>query len=209
MNKVKIFEKGGKLTVNSPYHPDFPRYAKHLGGRWKSEERLWVFDIRDEQSVRDLCRDCFGTDGEDTPQFVNCLVELTSQYKNDLWFGGRRIASRPGRDWPVKLGPNVVLRSGEFYSSGGSRKNPRITFHGDSVTLEVRDVPLPLARQELERVGWGKITILADDENLPIPVNAELSSEAFAILVSLRKRLELTDGEIISVAILAYHAAKY
>jgi hypothetical protein len=76
---------------------------------------------------------------------VELVVEAV--HEAELYFAGRQVLSRRGRDEPVKLGPSVVITSGSFRSSGGSRANPVIgtPASGRPVFLEVRDVPRPLA----------------------------------------------------------------
>ena len=51
-----------KISVASPYHPDLPRAARRMGGSWNGS--TWQFDPRDEQRVRKLYIEIYGTDGE-------------------------------------------------------------------------------------------------------------------------------------------------
>jgi DNA repair protein RadC len=62
---VSIVEQGGRIAVNSPYHANFPPRARFLGGEWDAARRLWVFDAGEENRVRSLCREIYGTDGAD------------------------------------------------------------------------------------------------------------------------------------------------
>lgn len=52
-----------QVKCESPFHPAFPEAARQLGGKWNPVQVAWFFDIRDEDRVRQLCRDLFGTDG--------------------------------------------------------------------------------------------------------------------------------------------------
>lgn len=134
-----------KLIVQTPYHPDFPKRARELGGNWNGVQRLWFFDVRDEVRVRDLVKECYGTDG--TPSVV---VTVRSEIKHvaageqQLFLYGREVARRWDRDSRVRLGEGCVVVAGEFGESGGSRNHPRL---GDctGVVLEIRDVPLAAA----------------------------------------------------------------
>jgi DNA repair protein RadC len=57
--------ENGCISVSSPYHPNFPPRARSLGGIWDTARRLWVFDASDEDRVRSLCREIYGTDGQE------------------------------------------------------------------------------------------------------------------------------------------------
>lgn len=172
--KISIIES--KIVVSSPYHPDFPKYAKNLGGRFNGSDKTWSFDSRDEASVRDLCLDCFGTDGEIEPELVDVRVTLTGSASKSIWFAGREIARRPGRDMPVRLGSGVVVINGQFASSGGSRNYPCVSWIGDSIALEVRDVPISLAEREKEK----------DPENVEILASGGEFAKYIAVRISAK-----------------------
>ena len=66
---VSIVEQDGRLAVSSPYHPNFPARARLLGGEWDATRRVWIFDAREDDRVRSLCCEIYGTntaDGEAT-----------------------------------------------------------------------------------------------------------------------------------------------
>jgi hypothetical protein len=140
MTTIEITATDKQLTVDSPYHPDWPAQARQLGGKFAAG--VWTFSARDEQRVRDLCREVYGTDGTPT-QTVTVTVPLRKwSGEQTVWFAGRRIAHRPGRDQRVILGDDVVVAAGQLKSSGGSMKNPRLGDYDMDVVLEVRDVPV-------------------------------------------------------------------
>jgi len=58
---VSIVEQDGRLAVNSPYHPNFPARARLLGGEWDATRRVWIFDAREDDRVRSLCCEIYGT----------------------------------------------------------------------------------------------------------------------------------------------------
>src|ERR1700751_4430137 len=60
---VSIVEQGGRLVVGTPYHPNFPARARLLGGDWDALRHVWIFDAREDDRVRSLCREIYGTDG--------------------------------------------------------------------------------------------------------------------------------------------------
>lgn len=199
---VEVTSGKSRIKVESPYHPDFPKHAKNLGGKWNANDRVWLFDSRDEDSVRDLCRDCFGTAGETELELVDCRIRLTGSQGDSVWFAGRRIARRGARDWPVKLGESVVVIEGDFRSTGGSRKYPSVTFVGDSITLEVRDVPAVLVQREKDN-DPENVTILSE-----IPERIELATINIAVDASLeflREALSISDEEIVANALKIYY----
>jgi len=152
---IKIDINGASLTVTSPYHPDFPKRARSLGGKWAAPK--WVFDVRDEPRVRALCREVYGDDGE-TP--VGDLVTLQVSFapsvsmhgeRAGIYLAGRCVAQAYGRDSGAKLGHGVVLVHGtagkvgwgltpDAVRSGGSMKNWMTVIEGPCV-IEMRDVP--------------------------------------------------------------------
>lgn len=151
---VKINVASGKLVVETPYSPEFPPAARRIGGQWSANSKSWVFDVRDEVRVRELCRDLFGTSGsEDEGELITAHLELGkldqvyfwecvggSGFANQIRWCGRVIARRLNRDDAVELGSGVRLLDGQFESRGGSMKNPQL---GDveGIKVEVRDVP--------------------------------------------------------------------
>lgn len=129
-------------TVHAPYHPDLPRPARAIGGDHKGNGK-WVFDQRDDQRVRDLLTEVYGTDG--TPgQTVTVKYHLGNATghirRPEHWRFGRAIATRKHRDDPVRLGTGVILLQGGFTASAGSVKNPDLGAR-ENTLVEIRDVP--------------------------------------------------------------------
>ncbi|MBM4078395.1 MAG: hypothetical protein FJ278_01765 [Planctomycetes bacterium] len=142
--KVRILTDNGRAIVTAPYHPSFPPAAKARGGRWSSQLRAWVFDLRDEKDIRVVLHRIFGTDGTTCAALVTVQHRLTATeaYRAELWLFGRLVAKRPGRDAEVRLGEKVVIAEGEFPPSAESAKYPQLGT--TNVVLEVRDVPCTL-----------------------------------------------------------------
>ena len=140
--------KNGHVALETPnYNPTFVAKAKRLNGQYKSS--VWHFDPRDFDRVKTAAIHVWGAvEGDDTP-LVDVELVVEAVHEAELYFAGRQVLSRRGRDEPVKLGPSVVITSGSFRSSGGSRANPTIgtPASGRPVLLEVRDVPRPLAAE--------------------------------------------------------------
>lgn len=142
-NEVRITVSGGRISVESPYHPEFPSRAKLLGGRWDSGTRQWTFDARDEERVRALCTETYGTDGTDTEMVtVRMALDSNALDGQTVRLGGREVLHRPSRDADVRLGQGVVLVDGVLPDRGGSARYPIIG--GRGVTVEVRDIPAAL-----------------------------------------------------------------
>lgn len=149
MVKISIVVNNGRLYATTPYHPTMVACSRRLHGTWNGSS--WEFDPRDEDRVRELVRDLYGTDG--TPcQLVDVRINVRQWYKHSpagsgdartLYFAGREVCHRPSRDARVKLGDGVVLIAGEFFSSGGSVRYPRLDVESlkEDVVVEIRDVP--------------------------------------------------------------------
>jgi len=139
---IEIKTVENQVFVTTPYHPKFPPAARRLGGRWLAQKKVWSFDLRDEERVRELCYDIYGTDGSKT-DLVDVRIVVGEDdwkaYNGGLYFAGRKIASAYGRDSGALLGEGVVLLSGSI-KSGGSRKYWTSLATAGSI-FEVRDVP--------------------------------------------------------------------
>lgn len=151
MTLVSFEIKNDRLYIETPYDRDFISEVKKIGGRWDRDARMWHVDPREEEQARTLTRNIFGSDGtkQDEEDLVNVRITLSetfeTYYENRLTIAGRTIAHRPGRDDEVKLGKDVILVSGGFTWSGGSRNNPVI---GDTdAIVEVREFPYKLAKE--------------------------------------------------------------
>lgn len=194
---IEIEKTEDAIAVTSPYDGEFIARAKEIGGRWNGD--AWVFDVRDEERVRDLCMSVYGEDGRatgsedlvsirfDAGRAGNYVIEGA-----EMRLAGRRIAHRPKRDWNVKTTKNVVVVEGSFENSGGSRKNPRI---GDveGVILEIRDLSpsaVEKIRNELEDRA-DAIAVLGD-----VDVEKEAAKEALISAVERAKEAGLSADEI-------------
>ncbi|WP_326581695.1 hypothetical protein OIE69_43785 (plasmid) [Actinacidiphila glaucinigra] len=150
MEDVRVISlDNGRVALVSPYNSELPAAARELGGRWDRTARYWHFDARDEQRVRELARDFFGTDGSPADEADKVTIRWNiSNYcqrrgDSELHLGGHRIASRRSRDEDVRLGVGVVLISGGFPGQGGSTKYPALEPLADTV-VEIRDLPRAL-----------------------------------------------------------------
>lgn len=146
---ITITVADGLTNVVSPFHPDFAPRARALGGKWM--DRSWRFDTRDEQRVRELCREIYGTDG--SPILAADLITVRISFdsnisvsKSAIFLGGRCVARATGRDSGARIGDGVVFLEGRP-KSGGSVKNWETVIPAGCVA-EIRDVP----RSKLEDI---------------------------------------------------------
>lgn len=150
--QVHISQTQTTVSVTSPFNTEFVAKARKLGGKWNSS--AWVFDARDEERVRELCREYYGSDGisEQTCTLRISYVDGAGAYQGPLTVHGRVIARATGRDSGAKLGESVIVLSGGF-GSGGSAKNWTTYAHDNTVVL-VRDFPRAVAeRLVLDKPG--------------------------------------------------------
>jgi len=139
---ISIVTRGSSLVVVTPYHPHFPKVAKTLGGKWDAGSRAWTFDPRDEQRVRDLCIDVFGTDGDPNERLVTVRITALKDLRNwcaPIYFAGREVAFARGRDSGGRPSEGTVLLSGKLRSAGSMRNWYTVIDAGTA--LEVRDIP--------------------------------------------------------------------
>lgn len=198
---ITISTAGQTLTCKTPYHPDFPRAARDLGGKWK--DPAWVFDARDAQRVRDLCLDIWGTDG--TPcELVTLRVVLAGaaidRAGNDteIYIGGRRCAWVFGRDdQRARLGDGVVLVAGRVFGSG-SRNNPDISW-SEGATVEVRDIPAEMAANVRARAPE-LVEILDSPVSPDVPEANPAVQALMAERAKLTARLTEIDRELLALA---------
>jgi hypothetical protein len=153
---VTITSDGAGVTAITPYDPEFVTAAKDIGGTplrgadgWR-----WMFDTRDEAAVRALCLRIFGADGstdaDDPTVTIRVPVPITCTGE-EFRAAGITLVRRPARDASVRYGTGVVVISGGFPSSGGSRANPRLEPKPDT-TVEVRDLPRGVAEKILAEI---------------------------------------------------------
>jgi DNA repair protein RadC len=82
---LSIVEQDGRIVVSTPYHPGFPARARSLGGIWDAARRVWVFDAADDNRVRSLCHEIYGTDRPEsgngaTAPFANAARRGRSEF---------------------------------------------------------------------------------------------------------------------------------
>lgn len=133
MVKVEVNEKN--ISVISEYNQKFVRKARALHGTW--QRPAWVFGKEQEEAVRRALMNCYGDDGMSKLVKVHIDLDkckLLSDGYPSLYFADKcLIATRFGRDSDCKLPENVYCVNGDFFSSGGSMKHPRVTWDDNTV----------------------------------------------------------------------------
>lgn len=147
----KLTDKNGKpiIQVITPYLPEFVTFARKKNGTFHTPSKSWIFDARDDETVREKCIELFGTDGSFSPLTVDVELNLDDArigYVKDIFRFGRFIVGRRERDHYVTLGDQVVIKEGGFPPRGGSMKYPAIEAQEGTV-LEIRDVPVSLVTE--------------------------------------------------------------
>ena len=192
IKKVNLKSGDSAIAAYTPYSTDFVSGAKKLNGKWDGAAKAWIFDERDTERVRELCRKIYGTDGATLDLelvTVRLHMDKISTGYDKLELFGRSICRRPGRDSYVKIDDSVIIIEGGFPDSGGSVKNPSLSTRAGTI-LEVRDVPKSIVKPE--DFQEGAIEILANDKKVNIQA---LKDEAAAIRKRLAEILEILAKE--------------
>lgn len=203
---VRIVTIGGYVHLTAPFHPEFAAAARDLGGIWHSA--TWRFDARDEQRVRDLCMDIWGTDG--TPcELVTLRCRAASRAFDaagtecELYLAGRQVAKVFGKsDVRARLGSGVVMLSGRFHG-GGSSKNPYCSW-ADGTTFELRDIPRAAA--ERARAESPELIEIIASPLSPAPETVRVNPERQALVderAQLLSRLAVIDIELAKLPAIA------
>lgn len=200
---VQVNVEADRVLVKAPYNPDFPSEARLLGGKWRAP--LWVFDSRDEERVRELCRLIYGTDGTGCNELVTLRVTVTGHWaeqQDGIYLAGRQVARAFGRDSGAKLGPGVVVLSGRF-DSGGSVKNWTTECKAGTI-FELRDVPRRAAEKEADENGGCTIEIIGGEAVIDVEALTHERERLLARIAEIDLMLNKTDQQ--SAAALATKA---
>ena len=179
-------ESAGTVTVQAPYHEGFVGKARNMGGKWQSP--FWVFDIRNEDLVRQACINCYGTDGQGVIDTVTLKVSLDSGYyrlKSAITLCGRTIARAFDRDSGARLGDGIVLLTGGFFSSG-SMKNWATEVSADGATVLIHDFPkirVEDAKNESEYITI--LDVIDEKKNIDIASLAEEKNRLLARIAEI------------------------
>jgi hypothetical protein len=195
MSKLSITKTASEVHVQSPYNALFVKGARLLSGKFSGG--VWTFDVRDEDRVRSLCGDVYGSDGVISN---TCTVRLemprgASATREAIDFYGFTLARAFGRDSGAKISEGIVVLEGGFYSSG-SVKN-WATMAKDGTVVLLREFPRHRAQRIVsgeEKSEWPGWTVTIEDERPPVDIQA-LEDEKARLL----SRLEEIENTLSSV----------
>jgi hypothetical protein len=179
MSSVTISRTATKISVRSPYNSLFVEGAKKLKGKFK--DKIWTFDIRDDERVINLCRDVYGSDGitSDTCTIRISMPNGMIQRYSDISIHGITLAK--AREWPfrAKTADGVILLEGGFSSEGDSKRWETVAEKGTVILL--RDFPRHAAEKYIQEPphGW---TVSIEDESRPVDVAGLMAEKERLIL---------------------------
>lgn len=122
--KIELID--GTVIVQGPFSAINNEIYRSLGGKFS--EGAW--HLPDNDTTRTKVVDLFGTKSEEIEALVPASAVGDGQI---VQVGGYVLASRRGRDWRVQLADGVSLAAGQFSSSGGSMKSPRVNVSSEIV----------------------------------------------------------------------------
>lgn len=193
---MKIITEDGKIKVLCEYNPDFIKKAKLIQGKW--DGKYWTFPEDNTTEVKDLLLEVYGENGE-PQECVNIIVDLyyLHEDKGSIRFAGRTLATRRSRDSDVVLGDNVMLVSGGFSDSGGSRNNPCVSAE-KGTKVKIKSVPIAM----YERIKDESYVELCEDKPTSTTDNASFMKELSIRRVlneDTRKQGVLVGGKVYSM----------
>lgn len=150
---LKIIKENKNIKVKSSYNEKFIKLAKMINGKWNSP--YWEFPIENEDNVRDICLKVYGENGL-INESVDLIIDLNlakSLYDDKIKIGDVILCERKSRDWDVTLSDNVMVLEGEFCSSGGSAKYPRVTWKSEEMKIKVKNFPYTLFDKIEDKTG--------------------------------------------------------
>lgn len=194
METVSITIDEKKVFVEAPFDRDFVDAARGLGGKWDKNEkhpRTWEFSLTQEQRVRDICLEVYGTDGAPTTKVtLNCHLDYI-HFGSEFMLGGRSILKKWDRDRAPQVGEGCAVIAGKLKARGGSRNNPSIE-HDEETIIEVTDVPFVLASTLVENEP-GAYRIVSDQ---PAPLTTGELALVEALTALAPERLQMILAEV-------------
>jgi hypothetical protein len=121
---VSVKNVKNKIYVKSQYNHYFNVVAKQIGGKFDRAEKVWVFDSRNNELLKEKLLSIFGTDG-----YSQSCVDVEVTVKRDIiackqpfYLAGRIIAYAKSRDSGAWVGDGITFVN-KFATSGGSMNN--------------------------------------------------------------------------------------
>ena len=174
-SQIEIVKENEQVLLRAPYSTTNNNAYRARGGKFDRDKAAWIFD--DTTATQKMIDDLFGSESP------LCRIRLTereiAEDGNEWKIGGYVIATRRGRDFRVDSPVGVQLENGQWQSSGGSVKTPRVSGRDIVVNIVVR-------RSFAERLG---ATIL-DAEAVVSPL-ARFSTEELLAELAARETSNL------------------
>lgn len=153
MNKFNVEIKDGQAYLTTPYNPVYVQRIKQAGARWDVSSKRWCINDQSVDVARKIMREVYGEDDQNQGEKVTVIATFSadqSALRSDYCLLGKVIARAYGRDTGARVGADVAFAAGAP-QSGGSVKNWRTVIPAGSV-VEIYDIPLRFAEQEIERI---------------------------------------------------------
>ena len=141
---IKLTEKNGRISVETPYNAEFVREMKsNIGSRkWNAESKTWNVSADDKDALLKILNDIFGyseDQGGKTCTVENKFNKEDYADKGAIMIAGIVIAKAYGRDSGATVADAVTVLDGGF-TSGGSRANWE-TKVKEGTVIRVKDFP--------------------------------------------------------------------
>lgn len=130
--QISITIEPDKVGIKSPFNPRNNDRFRATGGKFDGGQ--WNFANTPATST--MIDDLFGSSEDYVQIRVDADDGRVEACNNTLVLGGYVLADRRSRDARVNIADGVQLYSGQFRSSGGSMKSPRVSWEG-TVLLDI------------------------------------------------------------------------
>lgn len=184
---MKIEMRDDRALVFTPYHLDFVKEIKMIGGaKWNVREKCWNIPKDAVDSCRKIMLRVFGeTDLPSMEKKLKLRVKMLTdleEYCGPVQMFGKLIAYARGRDSGAKVGSAVVFEEGKP-RSGGSARN-WLTIVPEGSVIIIPDVPQSMYEREKDRkTGW-------DDPLYEIEIITESGIDKDALLEERAKLID-------------------
>ena len=162
-NNIRIEIEGGLALIYAPYHKDFVREIKNIGGaRWDPKSKAWGVSVASLPTVREILMDIYGETDISGEQAMHD-VEVTALERIESICGpvqvmGKTLARAYHRDSGARPGPDVDLIEGNIRSDGSLSRWKSVVEKG--AVFRLYNVPEYLVEKERRNAACLKITIL-------------------------------------------------
>lgn len=83
-----VYKEGEKIVVSSPYNAEFVKEANRLNGIWNSNNKTWLFDLKEEEAVLSALKKSYssitGCDYMDKKEIISTLKLIVDSNSRPL-----------------------------------------------------------------------------------------------------------------------------